>query len=369
MVEEDGIPALVEDDQIVEESKRREAFEDTPIEKVPITLVTGYLGSGKSTLLNYIATQREKKIAIILNEFGDSADIEKSLTVQEMDEGSKDPTIYEEWLELDNGCLCCTVKDSGVVAIEKLMERRGKFDYILLETTGVADPGPIVNMFWLDDGLASSIYLDGVVTVLDATSVVERLDDVSHEGAPTTAHLQIALADVILLNKCDKVTDSESRQNIEDRIRGINSLARIIETQYSKVPSLSSILDLHSYQNSVPDLSGTDTSSKGWHDHRISTISVAFPQVNDDQAAKVEQWLQNVLWEKTIAGASVEVHRTKGKLVKQDGKVSVIQGVLETYEIVDTADVDKNGQSKLVLIGKNLDQSVVQEEILKLLAV
>lgn len=337
---------------------------DDDQKKVPITVVTGYLGSGKSTLLNYVATQREKKIAIILNEFGDSADIERSLTVQEGGD-NKEEKIYEEWLELDNGCLCCTVKDSGVVAIEKLMEKRGKFDYILLETTGIADPGPIASMFWLDDALASTIYLDGIVCVLDAESVIERLDD-NHEGNElTTTSVQISHADVILLNKCDRIKDNKELDHIKNRIRGINALATIVETTYSRVPSLSTILDLGAYDGTTIDEEKLREHSHGYHDSRITTVSKTFPTVTKEQQERVERWLQNVLWEKELSGHPVDVHRTKGRLVrKEDGRVSVIQGVRETYEIIDTPDVVQSADeqySKIVMIGKGLSQQILDD--------
>ncbi|GAB6029039.1 COBW domain-containing protein 1, variant 2 [Chamberlinius hualienensis] len=125
-------------------------------QRIPITLITGYLGAGKTTLLNFILTeQHTKKIAVILNEFGEGSALEKSLAI------SQEGNLYEEWLELRNGCLCCSVKDNGVKAIENLMKLKGKFDYILLETTGLADPVPIISMFWLDKELGSDLYLDG----------------------------------------------------------------------------------------------------------------------------------------------------------------------------------------------------------------
>jgi len=116
--------------------------------KIPVTIVTGFLGSGKTTLMNYILTsQHNKRIAVILNEFGSGDALEKSMQV------GNEGALYEEWLELRNGCMCCSVKDNGVAAIEQLMQKRGKFDYILLETTGLADPVPIAGIFWLDDAL------------------------------------------------------------------------------------------------------------------------------------------------------------------------------------------------------------------------
>ncbi|KFG79200.1 CobW domain protein [Metarhizium anisopliae] len=221
--------------------------------KVPITIVTGYLGAGKTTLLNYILTaQHGKKIAVIMNEFGDSLDIEKSLTVNQGDDR------VEEWLEVGNGCICCSVKDTGVNAIESLMEKKGAFDYILLETTGLADPGNIAPLFWVDDGLGSTIYLDGIVTLVDAKNILRSLDDPTgkveghqdhddHGPLMTTAHVQISHADVIVINKSDLATDAEL-QLVKARIQSINGLAKLHVTEKSVVPQLEGLLlDLHAY--------------------------------------------------------------------------------------------------------------------------
>ncbi|KAF5912746.1 hypothetical protein HPG69_007736 [Diceros bicornis minor] len=131
---EEDCPELVP----IETKQREEEEKSGPGAKIPVTIITGYLGAGKTTLLNYILTeQHSKRIAVILNEFGEGSAVEKSLAVSQGGE------LYEEWLELRNGCLCCSVKDSGLRAIENLMQKKGKFDYILLETTGLADPGKI----------------------------------------------------------------------------------------------------------------------------------------------------------------------------------------------------------------------------------
>jgi len=162
-------------------------------------------------------------------------------------------------LELGNGCICCSIKDSGVNAIESLMDRRGTFDYIILETSGLADPGNLAPLFWVDEGLGSSIYLDGVVCLVDAGNIFRSLDERSdeqstlhpggqdHVGHETTAHLQISHADVIVLNKCDTIPPTELSQ-VEERIRSINGLAEIHRTNYSQVPQLETfLLDLHAY--------------------------------------------------------------------------------------------------------------------------
>jgi G3E family GTPase len=151
-------------------------------------------------------------------EFGNTADIEKSISV------NQDERQTEEWIPLANGCLCCSIKDSGVAALEALVERQKdkKFDYILLETTGVADPGNIAPMFWMDEGMGSSIYLDGIVTVADAKNILKSLDEPTQEELPneadhahgagplmSVAHLQISHADIILLNKTDLVSQEQ----------------------------------------------------------------------------------------------------------------------------------------------------------------
>lgn len=269
---------------------------------------------------------------------------------------------YEEWLELENGCLCCTIKDNGVTAIEKLLERNKNFDYILLETSGVADPGPIANVFWMDDGLASSIYLDGIVTVLDAGNIGKSLDDISksdhvHHGKiehepMSTALVQISQADILILNKIDTVT-SEQLTDIKKRITGINSAAPIFETTYSKIP-WDKLFDLKAYEARFDE---TKFDDHGYHDSRISTISFSFGRVSEEELQKFESWLQLLLWEED----KLEIHRAKGRIVLTNGEVKILQGVRESYEIVDAKSavepeiLESEHPSKLVLIGKNLD--------------
>ncbi|KAK6828017.1 CobW/HypB/UreG- nucleotide-binding domain-containing protein [Apiospora arundinis] len=339
--------------------------------KVPITIVTGYLGAGKTTLLNYILTaQHGKKIAVIMNEFGDSIDIEKSLTV------NKGGEKVEEWLEVGNGCICCSVKDSGVNAIESLMEKKGAFDYILLETTGLADPGNLAPLFWVDDGLGSTIYLDGIVTLVDAKNILKSLDDPTgkveghddHEGhgpLMTTAHVQISHADVIVINKSDLVDDAGLNQ-VKDRIQAINGLAKIHVTKQGVIPELEGfLLDLHAYDN----VDNLDTAAKG-HSHldpTISTVAITVPALLPEQLSKVDSWLRSVLWEGDVPGVDekqsegLEVHRLKARLVFQDGQVKMVQGVREVFEIFDapSQSTPKNGSDtpllgKVVVIGRQV---------------
>ncbi|OTB08096.1 hypothetical protein M426DRAFT_317201 [Hypoxylon sp. CI-4A] len=372
-LDEDVPPELVEIETGPEEEK--------PV-KVPITIVTGYLGAGKTTLLNYILTARHgKRIAVIMNEFGDSLDIEKSLTI------NKGGEQVEEWLDVGNGCICCSVKDTGVNAIESLMEKRGAFDYILLETTGLADPGNLAPLFWVDDGLGSTIYLDGIVTLVDAKNILRSLDDPSgkvegheddhgHGPVMTTAHVQISHADVVVINKSDLVEPAEL-ENVKARIQAINGLAKIHVTNQSVVPQLEGVLlDLHAYDQ----VEALDTAGKG-HSHldpTISTVSVNIPLLAPDQLNKVDVWLRSVLWDSQVPGETsnpetpLEIHRLKARLVFNNGDVKMVQGVREVFEIFDSEkDSDQDGKpsqtGKLVLIGRGVKGIDFERSLLSVL--
>ena len=303
-------------------------------------------------------------------EFGNTADIEKSLTV------AQDGQQAEEWIPLQNGCICCSVKDSGVAALESLVERQKNFDYILLETTGVADPGNIAPMFWMDEGLGSSIYLDGIVTVVDAKNILKSLDDPTQEELPesehehhehnpasplmSTAHLQISHADVILLNKSDLVT-SDHLETVKDRILSINAVAKIIVTNHSRVKDLSgTVLDLFAYSSFSTGNQTPDFTNKG-HSHldpTISTLDVSLPILNQAGLERLEQCLEDILWP-SGEEKPYEIHRTKGLVRLTDGTHKMIQGVREIFEITDAkndSDDESSGGSRVVLIGRKLDK-------------
>jgi len=196
---------------------------------VPVTILTGFLGSGKTTLLNRILTEEHgRRIAVIENEFGEVG-IDQGLVIN----------ADEEVFEMSNGCICCTVRGDLIRVLGNLMKRRDKFDYVLVETTGLADPGPVAQTFFMDDEIQNEFTLDGIVTLVDAAHIDQQL------GRSDESTEQVAFADVLVLNKTDLVND-ESVDRLESRLRGMNSMARILRSENANVP-VDTVLNLGAF--------------------------------------------------------------------------------------------------------------------------
>ena len=317
--------------------------------QVPVTVLTGYLGAGKTTLLNRILSEQHgKKYAVIVNEFGELG-VDNDLVVN----------ADEEVFEMNNGCICCTVRGDLIRIIEGLMKRKDKFDGILVETTGLADPGPVAQTFFTDDDVKAKTRLDAIVTVIDAKHFFGQLEQGSE------AEQQVAFADVILLNKTDLVS-AEELAKVEDRIRGINRYARIFHTQKSQI-ELEAILDKGAFDlgrilEFEPDFlhSGHDHH----HEDEVRSLSITADRPVDPD--RFQKWMGALL---QIKGA--DIFRSKG-ILAIDGapRRYVYQGVHMMMDS-DWGTPWKDGEkrsSKLVFIGRNLDGDNLQrgfEECLK----
>ncbi len=216
--------------------------DDIPQSPCPVTILSGFLGSGKTTLIQYILKSQDhgKRIAVIENEFGEGLAIE-SLIARD---GLEDSNTLQDLIELPNGCVCCTVKDSLVETLELLLDKRQDLDYILIEASGMADPGPIASVFWLDEALESRLKLDGIVTLVDGKHVLKQLEQTEE------AARQIAYADRIVLNKVDLLSKTKGETNnkssiheVESALRVIHPTAPILKTSFSEIPNLEWILD------------------------------------------------------------------------------------------------------------------------------
>jgi G3E family GTPase len=304
-------------------------------------VLTGYLGAGKTTLLNRILTEQHgKRIAVIENEFGEIG-IDNELVID----------ADEEIFEMNNGCICCTVRGDLIRILGSLMRNRDRFDHILIETTGLADPGPVIQTFFVDDEMAEQLSLDGIVTVVDAGHILLHLDD-SHE-----AQEQIGFADVIVLNKTDLVSDDQV-DALERRIRSINGTAAIHRARNAQVPIDEVVglgaFDLDRILESEPGLLEEDPDD---HEHDPSVTSVGIDLEGDLDDRKLNDWLGQLLGTK-----GQDIFRMKGVLaLAGTDQRFVFQGV----HMLFTGQPDRpwNGdqrRSQLVFIGRNLDREELQ---------
>jgi G3E family GTPase len=304
--------------------------------QIPVTVLTGYLGAGKTTLLNRMLTEEHgKRYAVIVNEFGEIG-IDNELVV----------SADEEVFEMNNGCICCTVRGDLIRIIGNLLKRKGRFDAILIETTGLADPAPVAQTFFVDDEVRQRARLDSIVTVVDAKNLMARLDD-SHEAAE-----QVAFADTILLNKTDLVPADELAR-VEARIRAINPTAVIHRTERCALP-VDAVLgrrafDLDRILEIEPNFLGEDD-----HQHDDAITSVALKEERPIDVNKFNTWIGSLLRTR-----GQDILRSKGILnIKGSPSRFVFQAVHMLIEGDDGKrwESGKARDSKLVFIGRGLDE-------------
>lgn len=305
------------------------------VKKIPVTVLTGYLGAGKTTLLNCILTaQHGKKIAVIVNEFGEIG-IDNQLVVNS----------DEEILEMNNGCICCTVRGDLIRIISKLMEQRDRFDYLLIETTGLADPAPVIQSFFVDEVMYAQTVLDAVVTVVDAKHIWDHWDS-------SEVQEQIAFADVVLLNKIDLIS-AEILQNLEQRVRSMNTIAKIYHTQNCDL-DLDAVLNVKAFDLNNALSIDPQFLDESAHEHDESIFSIAITESGTVSSERLNRWLYQL-----VQAQGSNIFRMKGILdVDEEDRRFVFQGVHMTLDGRPGKPwkPHETRRNELVFIGRHLNE-------------
>jgi len=301
---------------------------------IPTTVLTGYLGAGKTTLLNYILTaQHGKRIAVIVNEFGEVG-IDNQLVLD----------ADEEIFEMNNGCICCTVRSDLIRIVSNLMERAEDFDYLMIETTGLADPAPVIQSFFVDEVMRSRLLLDAIVTVVDTKYIWEHWDS-------SEAQEQIAFADVILLNKVDLVSPP-ILEELEQRIRSMNAIAKIHQTQHCQI-SLDTVLGVGAFDLKNALSIDPEFLDEAAHDHDETVTSVSIQAAGVVNGEQFNRWLYQL-----VQARGPDLFRMKGILdMDNANRRFVFQGVHMTLDGRPGRpwQADETRRNELVFIGRDLD--------------
>jgi G3E family GTPase len=318
-------------------------------DKVGVTILTGFLGSGKTTLLNYILREQHgRRVAVIENEFGE-VDIDSELVV----------TSDEEIIEMSNGCICCvtSVRTDLLDVVRRLVDRVDRVDHILIEASGLADPMPIAQAFFLDDPILEQVALDAIVTLVDAKHIEQHLDDVRYDGIDNQAVDQLVCADRIIINKVDLV-DAPTVERIHRRIEKLNEGAEIAVSSYAEV-NLDSILGIEAFELSkraAAEPGFLDETFHHSHDPAVASVTVRVPGELDGD-------LLRAFAQRTAERYGADLLRWKGIVaVAGEPRKVALQGVHQLFEIYPIEPwADRHRDSRVVFIGTDLDREALEQ--------